>query len=164
MGMQGRILPALLDRLTDDYPDKRTESDVAWGFSLAQLREVILRDLSWLLNTCAIGATIDLTPYPDVAMSTLNYGVRSRTGRELDGLSPSALRQEILLSLRRFEPRFLPDSLVVTMIEDGRSGSFQFRIEADLWAQPQPVRMLMRTEPGGTTGAVRVVEIYGEDA
>ncbi len=161
-GPQDRIQPGLLDRLTDDRPDERVEGDVSRAFSLARLREVVLRDLSWLLNASQLATTVDLGPYPEVAMSTLNYGVRSRTGREVDGLDPSVLRREILLSLRRFEPRFLPDSLEVTVVEDRRDGTFQFRIEADLWAQPLPLRMLMRTEVGETGGTVRVVEMRGE--
>lgn len=161
-GAQDRIQPALLDRLTDDNPDEQVEGDTSRTFSLARLREAILRDLSWLLNTSQLSTTVDLVPYPEVAMSTLNYGVRSRTGREVGGLDPSALRHEILLSLRRFEPRLLPETLEVTVIEDKRDGTFQFRIEADLWANPLPLRMLMRTEAGEITGTVRVVEMRGE--
>ena len=161
-GLRGQFQPTLLDRLTDDHPEEPAEGDASRARSIAQLREAILRDLSWLLNTSHIASSVDLTPYPEVAMSTLNYGVRSRTGRELDGLDPSALRLEMLRSLRRFEPRLLPESLEVTVIEDGGHGSFQLRIEADLWAEPQPLRMLMRTEPGETAGTVRVVELRGE--
>ena len=161
-GMQDRIQPVLLDRLTDDSPHETSEGDVSRTFSLARLREAILRDLSWLLNVSQLSTTIDLTPYPEVATSTLNYGVRSRTGSEVGGLDPSALRHEILTSLRRFEPRLLPESLEVTMIQDARDGTFQFRIEADLWAQPQPLHMLMRTEMGEATGSVRVIEMRGE--
>jgi type VI secretion system protein ImpF len=162
-GARGRILPALLDRLTDDHPRERAEGDASRTFSFARLREAVLRDLSWLLNTSQLETTIDLAAYPDVAASTLNYGVRSRTGYTVEGLPPSVLRREILTSLRRFEPRFLPESLEVTIIEDSRQdGTFQFRIEADLWAQPLPLRMLMRTEVGDITGTVRVVEMHSE--
>jgi len=163
-GAQDRIQPALLDRLMDDNPDELAEGEISRTFSLARLRKAILRDLSWLLNTSQLATTVDLSLYPEVAMSTLNYGVRSRTGREVGGLDPSTLRHEILLSLRRFEPRLVPESLQVTVIEDKRDGTFQFRIEADLWATPVPLRMLMRTEAGEITGSVRVVEVRGEGA
>jgi len=151
----------LLERLTDDFPQETVDTVSSRTFSLTRLREAILRDLSWLLNTSQLATSVDLTPYPDVAISTLNYGVRSRTGREVESLDPSVLRREILQSLRRFEPRLLPGSLEVTVIEAARDGTFQFGIVADLWAQPQPVRMRMRTEIGETAGSVRVVEIQG---
>jgi type VI secretion system protein ImpF len=160
--MQDRILPALLDRLTDDHPDQRVEGEVSRTFSLARLREAVLRDLSWLLNTSQLSATVDLTPYPEIARSTLNYGVHSRTGQEVGGIDPSFLRHETLLSLRRFEPRLLPESLQVVVIEDRRDGTFQFKIEAELHAEPQPARMMMRTEVNETTGSIRVVEMLGE--
>ena len=161
-GVRDRTLPALLDRLTDDHPRERAEGDASRAFSFARLREAVLRDLSWLLNATQLDTTIDLSAYPEVAASTLNFGVRSRTGHEVEGLAPNILRREILMSLRRFEPRFLADSLEVTIIAARQDGTFQFRIEADLWAQPLPLRMLMRTEIGETTGTVRVVEMRGE--
>jgi type VI secretion system protein ImpF len=161
-GIQDRVQPALLDLLTDDRPQEQAEADASSSLSPGRLREIILRDLSWLLNTSQMGTTIDLAPYPEVAASTLNYGVRARTGWEVGGIDPSALRHEILLSLRRFEPRLLPQSVEVTVTEDRRDGSLQFKIVADLWAQPAPLRMIMRTEAGETTGAVRVVELRSE--
>ena len=50
-----RLQPCLLDRLTDDEPEKSTESRDRRVFSLRQLRQAVLRDLSWLLNTPARG-------------------------------------------------------------------------------------------------------------
>ena len=46
-----RLQPSLLDRLTDDAPHRRTESREQRVLSLAQLRESVMRDLAWLLNT-----------------------------------------------------------------------------------------------------------------
>jgi len=158
----GRFQPALIDRLTDDQPQVRTEGDATRAFSLLRLREAVLRDLSWLLNTSQLGTSVDLKPYPEVASSVLNYGVRSRTGHAVGGLDRSVLHHETLLSLRRFEPRLLPESLELTVIEDRQYGMFQIRLAAELWAHPQPLHMLMRTEVGDSTGTVKVVEIGDE--
>jgi type VI secretion system protein ImpF len=61
-----RLQPSLLDRLTDDEPDKQVESREQRVFSLARLREAVLRDVAWLLNTTNLEAGADLSAYPEV--------------------------------------------------------------------------------------------------
>ena len=48
-----RLQPALLDRLTDDSPDKQVESRDDRVISLKRLRQSVVRDLEWLFNTGA---------------------------------------------------------------------------------------------------------------
>ncbi len=45
-----RLQPALLDRLTDDEPEKPQESRDKRVLSTNRLRECVLRDLAWLFN------------------------------------------------------------------------------------------------------------------
>ncbi|MEJ2426173.1 MAG: type VI secretion system baseplate subunit TssE, partial [Candidatus Thiodiazotropha sp.] len=42
--------PSLLDRLTDDEPEKSKESQDKRVMSMRRVRQSVLRDLSWLLN------------------------------------------------------------------------------------------------------------------
>ena len=53
-----RLQPSLLDRLSDDEPDNAVEPRERRVLSLRTLREGVLRDLAWLLNTHqpAVGA------------------------------------------------------------------------------------------------------------
>ena len=46
-----RLQPALLDRLTDDEPDKRQEPVQARVLSKTRMRQSVLRDLAWLFVT-----------------------------------------------------------------------------------------------------------------
>jgi type VI secretion system protein ImpF len=78
---QERLQPSLLDRLTDDEPGTRDESRNKRILSIRQLRECVLRDLSWLLNTTQLEANEDLDAYPEVRRSTVNYGVPSLAGK-----------------------------------------------------------------------------------
>jgi len=48
---QERLQPALLDRLTDDEPDKKLEPREMRVLSKRKLRESVLRDLAWLFNS-----------------------------------------------------------------------------------------------------------------
>ncbi|WP_105374989.1 type VI secretion system baseplate subunit TssE [Neorhizobium huautlense] len=141
------VQPSLLDRLTDDEPSSSCETQDKRSFSIRQLQEVILRDVSWLLNTDQLASSVELDAYPLVAASTLNYGVRPLSGHIRVGIDPSALRDEIAESLQRFEPRLLPHSIKVMVFSDGQDCSpFRFKIAADLWALPVPLRMTMRAQ------------------
>jgi type VI secretion system protein ImpF len=158
--MRRRPSIALLDRLTDDAPDSQVEGAAQADASRGRLRQSILRDLSWLFNTSPLGAGVDLDAYPEVAASTVNYGIAARVGLETDGADPTLIRWDILRALELFEPRFAPDSLDISLIKETREGAFQFRIEAELLDVPQPLRMVMRTEHGGRTAGVRVIEMH----
>mgnify|MGYP003530113367 FL=1 len=74
-------------------------------------------------------------------------------------LLQTAVRQAIL----DFEPRILPDSLVVeaVMSEDqmDRHNQIGFRISGQLWAQPVPLELLLRTDLDLETGHVVVREL-----
>jgi type VI secretion system protein ImpF len=162
---QDRVQPSLLDRLTDDDPRNRREARDMRGFSLARLREAVLRDLSWLMNTSQLAATQDLGPYPHVASSVLNYGIPPTTGQVKAAIDAAALARHVRVALLRFEPRLLPDSLQVSVVREVvGNGAFQFVIEAELWAHPVPLRMTLRTEPDRDLDMVRVVEQSGGGA
>ena len=94
-----RLQPSLLDRLSDDEPGTTQESRAMREFSLVRLRETVLRDLAWLLNTTNLASAQSLAAYPLVAESVLNFGVPELAGRMIsttDGVSlERALRQSI---------------------------------------------------------------------
>jgi type VI secretion system protein ImpF len=161
-GVQDRVQPSLLDRLTDDEPMNRREGRDLRTFSLRRLREAVLRDLSWLLNASHLAATEDLGAYPHVAASVLNYGVPPTTGRVKAGIDAASLARRLRTALLHFEPRLLPGSLQVSVARDAADATaFQFLIEGELWAQPAPLRMTLRTELDAELDMVRVVEQAG---
>ena len=57
---QDRLQPALLDRLTDDEPDKKLEPREHRVLSKSRLRQAVLRDLAWLFNATRLEADVDL--------------------------------------------------------------------------------------------------------
>lgn len=161
---QDVVHPSLLDRLTDLQPQRSVDGGNERGYSMQRLKAAILRDVTWLLNTSHLAASLDLRPYPQIESSTLNYGVSALHGQSRDGVDVDLLRQSLVTALRRFEPRLLPASLKVEALEDGEAGTLQFRITADLWAEPVPLRMVMRTEIDPGLDAIHVVEARMEAA
>lgn len=144
-----RLQPALLDRLTDNEPDKTVESRDSRILSIEKLHDCVVRDLSWLLNSENAASTLDLTDHPQVAASTLNFGIPSLSGQMMSRMDRRKLEEDIRVSIVRFEPRLLADSIRVhALLEESESQphSIRFEIEATLWAQPLPLQLLVKAE------------------
>ncbi len=159
---QERLQPSLLDRLTDDEPGRRGEARERRVLTEQQLRACILRDLGWLLNTGALGQCQDLSEFPEVARSVLNYGVRDLAGSTLSGLEREDVERRLLEAVRAFEPRVLHDSLRVRAVfaEDRMSRkALAFVVEGEVWADPMPLHLLLKTEFDLETGEASVSEV-----
>jgi len=153
-----RLQPSLLDRLTDDAPDRRTEGRDARVIDMRRLREILQRDLSWLLNTYDNRNLVDETRHPHAAVSTLNYGVREVAGEYSTALRAREIRGAIARAVERFEPRLRPETLQVEIRgEDlGPQTVISFDIRAEMWAQPMPMELYLRSAVDITTGEVRL--------
>lgn len=159
-----RLQPSLLDRLTDDEPDKREESRDKRVLSMTQLRQSVLRDLGWLLNARSLESVRDLEGYPETRDSVLNFGVRDLSGAMVSGLDPLQLEQRLRQAIRIFEPRILDDTIKVRVLtEEGRmsNAAVVFAIEGMLWAQPMPLNLYIRSEIDLETGDVNLGTIHG---
>jgi type VI secretion system protein ImpF len=151
----------LLDRLTDDDPQREQESRGERVMSMRQLRESVLRDLGWLLNTSNLTSVHDLASYPQVAQSVLNYGVPDLTGLTVSTVDAVELERTIRQAVVRFEPRLLPHTVRVRVVASDKhmsQNALTFFIEAQLWAQPLPLQMFLKTEIDLELGNVTVVE------
>lgn len=153
-----RLQPSLLDRLTDEAPETRAETNAAWIIDVARLREIIQRDLHWLLNTTNFEPGTNLENYPHAAASVLNYGITDVSGTTATGRRAEDIRQAIHTAIERFEPRLLPQTLEVTTHQenDRRGALISFDIRAELWAEPVPLDLYLRTQLDVTTGDVTV--------
>lgn len=109
-----QLLPTLFDRLRDDAPQRHSERPDAYTVTPAQMRRIIERDLAYLLNTTNCPLALDVERYPAVASSTLNYGVAPVAGGYLSAHKWHDLVGNIRRAILDFEPRMIPDSLVVT--------------------------------------------------
>lgn len=156
-----RLQPALLDRLTDQQPDQKQESREKRVISMRQLRAGVLRDLAWLLNAGRLDSLQDLAPYPHAAHSVLNYGIPDMTGLTSSGVDVTVLERAVRQAIWDYEPRILRRTVRVRAQVDPermRHNSLTFEIEGELWAQPMPVRIFLKTELDLDLGEVRVAE------
>jgi type VI secretion system protein ImpF len=161
---QERLQPCLLDRLTDDDPENKQEARDRRVIPLKRLKEYVLRDLAWLLNTQNFTATEDLTPYPFVRTSVLNYGVPDLTGRTLSGINLAELERLLRDAIGEFEPRLLRRSLKLRLVNNPdqmNHNALTFEISGELWAQPVPLEIFLKTELDLEIGEVKVFEVSG---
>jgi type VI secretion system protein ImpF len=158
-----RLQPSLLDRLSDDEPDNTTESRERRVLSLRTLREGVLRDLAWLLNTTNLLSVTPAQNLPHVANSVLNYGVPDISGNSVSNLNVSRLERAIRQAIWDFEPRLIRSTVTVKARagDSAEHNKLTFEIEADLWAQPYPERLYLKTELDLERGAVQVSETNG---
>ena len=156
-----RLQPSLLDRLTDADPSEKTERREDRVIDLRQLREIIQRDLSWLLNTSDNATLIDAERFPHVARSTLNYGIREVAGDYSTLERAQMIRRAIHQAIRTYEPRIHPGSIEVQLRQgqDNRTAVISFDIRADMWAQPMPIELYLRSEVDVTTGELALERI-----
>jgi type VI secretion system protein ImpF len=161
---QERLQPCLLDRLSDDEPDKKQEARDQRVVSLRRLREGVLRDLGWLLNATNLAALEDLDDYPAVAQSVVNFGMPALAGTLASSVDINDFERQIYQAIVDFEPRILRDTLKVRMVvsaEEMSHNAMTFEIEGQLWAQPVPQRLYLKTEIDLELGAVKLSDYSG---
>ena len=141
-----KLQPCLLDRLTDDEPGKQEESRTTRVISLQKYRRGVLRDLEWLFNTNAFlnvegFQSFQLKDYREAFRSVINFGVRQLCGQTAPNLEQ--LQEELAEAIRFFEPRITPRSL--TIKADLERNFLSFDIEGELWANPLPEHLHLKT-------------------
>ncbi|MBK8507689.1 MAG: type VI secretion system baseplate subunit TssE [Candidatus Competibacteraceae bacterium] len=156
-----RLQPSLLDRLTDEEPDRREESRDKRVLSTSRLRECVMRDLGWLLNATRMSDDEVDARYPFAARSVINYGLPALAGGVARSLDINELERGLRQAILDFEPRILRHSLRVRaqLTEERMShNALTFEIEGDLWAQPLPLQLYLKTEIDLESGQVHIEE------
>ena len=158
-GQIERIQPCLLDRLTDEEPEKNHESRNGRVMSPSRYRDAVLRDVRWLLNTSSRLMAEDVSEFPEVSSSVLCYGIRDLCGRITSSVEIAELERELTNAVNHFEPRVIPGSLHIRAVQDATASSpsvLSFEIHADLWANPVPEHLFIKTEIDLETGHCQI--------
>lgn len=159
-----QLQPSLLDRLTDDEPVNKSEAKEKRGLSQARLRQSVLRDLNWLFNSSNLETVQNLDSYPEVAKSVLNFGMPDFTGHTLSSVDVPEIERLLRQSICDFEPRILRRTIRVRLNVDEQQMSHNamtFDIEGELWAQPVPLHVYLKTELDLEAGDMKVYDYSG---
>ena len=122
----------------------------------------MLRDIEWLLNAKSRLEQEGFADFPETELSVLNFGMSDPAGKSTDKTTISLIERNIATALLRFEPRIIPDSLVVKLIETSSRGAkfspnvLAFSITGELWASPMNEELHLKTEIDLETGKCRI--------
>ncbi len=160
---QERLQPALLDRLTDDEPEKKLEPRERRVLSKARLRQAVLSDLAWLFNTTKLETAGTMALYKHAARSVINYGLPALSGQTASNIEIQDLERDLRQAIIDFEPRILPETLQVRALVEisalDHHNVIGIEILGQLWAQPVPIELLIRTEIDLETGKVQIADM-----
>jgi len=152
-----RLQPCLFDRLLDEDVQSKEESREARVISLTEYRAAVLRDLSWLLNANRHVESEGLADFPEVESSVFNFGKPNLSGLGIARMNLGDLETEVARVVRDFEPRIMPDTLVVRAVQESAKNSpstIVFEIQGELWARPFPEKLFIKTALDTETGEV----------
>lgn len=145
-----KMQPSLLDRLTDNAPEKKSEPASALQMSHVTLRRHVLRDLQWLFNTINYEASSDLSGLPEVSRSVVNFGVAPLAGKCLSDIEWQDIQRRLTEAIINFEPRILPQGLQVRCVSNVASldlhNVLSIEIKGQLWCIPYPLEFLFRSD------------------
>ena len=164
LAQENNLYPALLDRLIDEAPDQRHEPNRMKVVTARQLCDMVKRDLIWLLNTINLRSVQDLDLYPEVASSVLNYGIPDVTGHVMEGWNLNALETSIKQAIIDFEPRIIKNTIDIRIVGKSDlmpSHTLQLEIDCDIWGEPAPEHLSLRTSIDLETGDVQLRDSRG---
>ena len=143
------LLPTLFDRLRDEAPSRTTEHTSEYVVNAARLREIVQRDLLFLLNTTNAEDLIDRERHPQAAASAVNFGVPALAGSYLVNRRWEEVERIIRRAIAEFEPRLIPASVQVSpLIKQGGVDNYNvlvFEIRALIHFQPYPLELTVQS-------------------
>jgi type VI secretion system protein ImpF len=159
-----QLLPTLFDRLRDDASLRQTENPAEYTVTRAQMREILQRDLTYLLNTTNREDEIDRVQYPQAAASTVNYGVPPVAGAYMSGHKWADIVKIVRRAILDFEPRLISGSLEVKPLrkEDApmRYNMLVFEISGLVHMDPYPMAFTAQSSLDLETGRMNLRSIY----
>jgi type VI secretion system protein ImpF len=105
---------------------------------------------------------MDPEKFPYARRSVINFGLPALSGQTASSLEVTDLERAIRQSILDFEPRILPASLRVRALEVAdfdQHNVIGVEISGQLWAQPIPIDLLVRTRIDLETGQVEIADL-----
>jgi type VI secretion system protein ImpF len=146
------VRPSVLDRLIDTELKTAADGTVTRAESVRRMKESLLRDVEWLLNT---RRTIESAPEscPELQRSLYHFGLPDTTSLSADSdVDRRRLLRSVEESLRLFEPRLAAVRVTPGAAEKGGPRQIRFVIEALLRLDPEPERVVFDTVLEGASG------------
>ena len=156
---QARDAKARANRAGDETRgDNRARPTQRVAITEATLRREVSRDLEALMNCVAMESSTDLTDFPRVRKSILNYGFPDIAHRTIDELSAFDLDSGLEDVLKLYEPRLVASTLRVTRDRtiDVDDLKIRYIVHSDLSCEPLNVPLEFVADIEATTGKISI--------
>ena len=144
-----QLMPTLFDRLRDEAPSQTREASSDYTVTAVQMRDIIQRDLGFLLNTTNAEDLIDRVRFPEAASSAINFGVPPLSGSYLSERKWGDIERIIRRAISDYEPRLLPETVTVRpLMKEGASEEYNvllFEIRAMIALKPYPLELTVQS-------------------
>ena len=156
---QNALQSSLLDKLIDEAPENKTEKDFARRTNLNFIRQSIRVDLESLLNSKLYWQDIDIKAHPELASSSVNYGLPdfvcmnmvSEGGR-------SELVRTIEKVIKRYESRFRQVKATILENKEEMDRTMRLKIDVILMVDDYSEKMTFDTEIDSTQTLFKIRE------
>lgn len=128
------------------------------NFNETELRNCVIRDIAWILNSINFAAAMPLDEFPEVKTSVLNLGVPDLTSMTINSTIFQQRSSDLTDAIRNFEPRLVAQSVDVTFdkaLADNEN-KLQFTIHGELKGAIDDRYVELRTSIALETGEVVV--------
>ncbi|MET1415348.1 type VI secretion system baseplate subunit TssE [Roseibium sp. HPY-6] len=131
----------------------------SYGVTEHTLLAEVRRDLQALLNTVNLNSTQDLSDFPEVERSILNFGLPDLSVHVVDTIRIERLADDIREALIRFEPRMDPRTLQVVRDTEFESDTFKVRflIKAEIRCDPVRVASEFVADVDPAFGRIKII-------
>lgn len=162
--VNAHLLPTLFDRLRDEAPSRTSELPCDYAVTPAQMRDIVQRDLAFLLNTTNAEDLIDRKRHAQAAASTINFGVPPLAGSYLSQRKWADIERIIRRAVHDYEPRLIPETVSVVPLtkEDGAAEEYNvllFEIRAQIHLRPYPLEFTVQSAVDLETNRMSVVRV-----
>ena len=143
LSVKQKLRPSILDRILDDSPEiSHKDRQNSEKFNLNLLKNSVRRDLENLFNS-----RYRISDFPEeleeVDKSLVNYGLPDlATINMIDIEKRADFCKHIEKTIRYFEPRFKSVRVKYMENSDYTDRTLRFRIEAILYAEPMPEKII----------------------
>jgi type VI secretion system protein ImpF len=131
------------------------------GTTEESLRRHLSNDLASLMNTISLDASVDLTDYPYIQKSIVNYGFGDLSTLSDKGFAAAEMARFIRETLIRHEPRLIPNTIEINVNKDLESVTqrLSFDIAADMVASPVDVPLDFVAEVDMGAGKIQMTKL-----
>jgi type VI secretion system protein ImpF len=131
------------------------------GTTEETLRRHLSQDMASLMNTISLDASVDLTDYPYIQKSIINYGFSDLSALSDKAFATGEMARFIRDTLIRHEPRLIPGTIEINVNRDAESVTqrLTFDISADMVASPVDVPLDFVAEVDLGAGKIQMTRL-----